>query len=257
VIVALPAAAQAPDLVAASISAPATATLGSSITVSASLRNSGDGAAAAELKYTWFISADRAVTVSDPVISTHPTPGLGVGQSVTVSDTVTLPAGLLVGAHWVGVCVNYEPPQFLLSEATLVNNCVTATAPTVLSSPTLSVATMGALPVATQYAPYGLSLEAAGGNGTYTWELASGALPRGLALEPGGVSDSDAFLVLRAFHDLDRGLALLCRVLGPALAGAEMHQHLVVRHPVKPGGEGRVAAEAADLAIQLDEHILR
>src|SRR5205085_11082429 len=38
---------------------------------------------------------------------------------------------------------------------------------------------------------------------------------------------------------------------------SEMHQDLVDRHPVQPCGERRITAKAADLAIKLDENILR
>ncbi len=36
-----------------------------------------------------------------------------------------------------------------------------------------------------------------------------------------------------------------------------MHEHLVNRQAMQPGGESRVAAETADLAKQMDEHLLR
>lgn len=191
VVLGLPAAAQAPDLTVTNVAGPTQAALGSVVNMAATFRNAGDAPVGAEYRYTWFISADRAVTISDIALGTGMSPDLPAGQSAMVmSGPITLPAGLTVGQWWVGVCVNFDPngsPRFGVSESTLVNNCATASVPVVLSSAQLSVTTPAMLPPSTQYAPWGLHLEASGGNGTYAWSVASGStLPAGLRLDQAG-----------------------------------------------------------------------
>lgn len=184
VVLALPAAAAAPDLSASQVVGPATGTPGAQVNISASLRNVGDAAVGAELDYTWFISSDRAVTISDTVIATRRTSvDLMPGQSTPLLEAVNLPAGLLAGPHWVGVCANYNGQAFVVSETSFANNCAQDPNPVIITAGQVAITTPPMLPMATQYGPYGLKLEAEGGNGTYEWSLETGSsLPAGLQL---------------------------------------------------------------------------
>ncbi|HEY1088908.1 MAG TPA: Ig domain-containing protein, partial [Archangium sp.] len=63
--------------------------------------------------------------------------------------------------------------------------CFTQVASVQVSTGAVTIVTTP-LPMATQYSPYGLRLQATGGNGTYSWELAGGSLPAGMSLSPSG-----------------------------------------------------------------------
>lgn len=182
----LPVAAHAaPDLAASQVVGPATGTPGAQVNVAATLRNLGDTAVGGELDYTWFISSDRAVTISDTVIVTRRVAtNLTPGQQTMLLEMVNLPSGLLAGPHWVGVCANFNGQGFVVAESSLANNCAQDPNPVIINAGPVSITTAAMLPMATQYAPYGLKLEAEGGNGQYEWTLEAGSsLPAGLQLD--------------------------------------------------------------------------
>lgn len=177
----------APDLVVTNVSSATTASPGTTLSVTRSFQNRGN-ARSASVKYTYFLSDNDAVTVSDRALTPVGTLGELDAQAIdTGSDSVALPADLQAGAYWLGACVNYDAASggYGEGEISIVNNCITG--PQVrLSTSELSILTHD-LPGATQYAPYGLRLEAAGGNGGFTWEVAAGSnLPTGLALSSAG-----------------------------------------------------------------------
>ncbi|MBX7097252.1 MAG: putative Ig domain-containing protein [Myxococcaceae bacterium] len=176
------------DLSVASITSPATGTPGGTIMPARTLLNGGNAAAAA-FKYTWVISDNSVATISDPSIFVGSVAGgLTSNQTDTMTDSMTLPSSLGAGKYWLGVCVNYDPmamPQFGIDEISRVNNCATAAQPIVISSGALTIATTS-LPGAAQYSPYGLRLQALGGDGSYAWTLSGGALPQGMALSAQG-----------------------------------------------------------------------
>ncbi|MBL8952439.1 MAG: hypothetical protein JNK82_16785, partial [Myxococcaceae bacterium] len=184
-----------PDLVVESVAVMGaqTAMPGGTISVARSIANRGN-APAANVKYQWFVSQNSVVSISD-------TP-LGAAQTIadlqpnvpnnTPPDTLTLPANLPAGLYWVGLCANYDPagtPMFPITEISQVNNCnqVAVGSPITVSSGQLAIITPAALPDAVQHSPYGIRLVAAGGNGSYGWALAPGAvLPPGLSFTPAG-----------------------------------------------------------------------
>ena len=176
-----------PDLVVSAFSSPTTTQPGAMLQVTRSLQNVGNAASTAA-KYTYFVSDNSVVSISDRALT--PVGQLGAltpGQVDMGMDTVALPNDLLPGRAWLGVCVNYDAATgaFGGGEITIVNNCFTG--PEIrVSTTTLTVVTTS-LPAATQYAPYGLRLQATGGTGEYAWEVASGsALPPGLTLSSAG-----------------------------------------------------------------------
>lgn len=176
-----------PDLVVSAFSSPTTAAPGAMLSVTRSFQNLGNAASAAA-KYTYFVSDNAVVSISDRALTPIGNLGALAAQAVDMSsDMVALPADLIAGRYWLGVCVNYDGASsaFGGGEITIVNNC--ATGPQVQVSTSQLTITTTTLPAATQYAPYGLRLQAAGGSGDYTWELASGSsLPPGLTLSTAG-----------------------------------------------------------------------
>lgn len=177
------------DLVATTFTAPATTQPGAMLQVSRAFRNSGNADAPA-FKYSYFLSDNSAVTVSDRALSpVGQVTALAVGATDTATDTVVLPTTLAPGNYWLGVCANYDSgaSRFGGGEITIVNNCLSATAPVQVSTTEVAIVTIS-LPAATQYAPWGLRLQALGGTGQYTWGLAVGSLlPVGLTLSADGV----------------------------------------------------------------------
>jgi uncharacterized protein (TIGR03382 family) len=178
----------APDLLAAAVAGPAAAVPGDMTSVTRTLANYGN-AAAGPFKYTYYLSDNSVVTVSDTVLNPVKTlDGLAANTTDMGSDIVALPTDLPVGRYWLGVCVNYDPtatPTFGLDEISRVNNCLSATSPTIVSRGELLVLAPP-LGAATQFAPYHEHFSATGGNGQYTWSLAGGELPVGMTLSSSG-----------------------------------------------------------------------
>ncbi|MBS1149958.1 MAG: Endonuclease/exonuclease/phosphatase family protein, partial [Myxococcaceae bacterium] len=178
------------DLVVSSVTGPTggTGAPGAAISAIRVIANVGNAAAAA-FKYTWFLSDNSVVTISDLKLSpVGSLAGLASGANDTQTEMITLPAALTAGQYWLGLCVNYEQgatPEFGITEITQVNNCATAATPILVSTGQVAVIT-STLPPATQYSPYGLRLKAAGGNGTYTWAQTGGSLPPGVSLAATG-----------------------------------------------------------------------
>jgi hypothetical protein len=179
-----------PDLMPASISAPTdTKTPGSTINLDRTIVNRGNAAVTVSTKYTYFLSDNAVVSLSDRVLGTAKTLAtLAAGATSTVADSVVLPSDLTPGRFWVGVCVDYDASNGgagTVAEISEVNNCAAAPGGFVVDTGTVAVLTR-TLPGASQYAPYGLHLEAAGGTGEYVWSLSAGLLPPGMALAKNG-----------------------------------------------------------------------
>jgi len=180
-----------PDLITAGIVAPAAAMPGASIALDRTFSNVGNAPAGGAFKYTWFLSENSVVSLSDQVLG--PSGQESDLQAMTSrggTDMIMLPSGLAAGRYWVGACVNYDPqgtPQFGLTEISQINNCSQAPSPIVISTGQLSIITPAVLPQAVQHSPYGVRLAAAGGNGSYAWAPAAGtSLPAGLTFSASG-----------------------------------------------------------------------
>ncbi len=174
------------DLVVTAVSAPTTAMPGATLQASRTFQNIGNADSIAA-KYSWFLSDNASVSIADRALHVGNLPVLAVAQTDIAMEPVTLPADLAPGSYWLGLCVNYDSgtSSFGGSEITIVNNCFTQSAAIQVSTGGVMIAT-SPLPQATQFAPYGVRLQASGGTGQYTWELANGVLPPGLTLSTAG-----------------------------------------------------------------------
>jgi hypothetical protein len=179
----------APDLVVASVSGPAQATSGQTLSITRAIQNAGSAPVTAAFKYTYFISDNSAVSYSDVAIAPAGTvASLAEGAVDTQTDSVVLPGTLAAGKYWVGVCVDYDPaatPVSTVTEISEVNNCTAALSGFILNTGALAIVTT-TLPGAAQYSPFGLRLQATGGDGQYSWTMPSGQLPAGMAMNPAG-----------------------------------------------------------------------
>jgi uncharacterized protein YkwD len=81
-----------PDLVVTGVSAPASASPGSRVTVSATVKNAGD--TSASYSYTsFYLSADQSVDSGDTYLGRVYTSSLSAGSARTVSCTAAIPSG--------------------------------------------------------------------------------------------------------------------------------------------------------------------
>jgi uncharacterized repeat protein (TIGR01451 family) len=174
------------DLVVTSFSTPTTAMPGAMLQVTRAFQNVGNAASNA-VKYTYFLSDNSVVSIADRSLLVGNLGGLTASQVDSSMDSIALPGDLAPGAYWLGVCVNYDAgtSQFGGSEITIVNNCFTQSAAVQVSTGSVAIASTP-LPDATQYAPYGLRLQATGGSGQYAWEQTAGSLPSGITLSSAG-----------------------------------------------------------------------
>lgn len=62
--------------------------------------------------------------------------------------------------------------------------------------------------------------------------------------------------ILGALDDLNRGFAVFGRLFHPHSAFAKVHQHLIDRQPMEPGGKGRLATKTSNFSKELYENLL-
>ena len=100
---------------------------GDSFTLSATVRNDGDGAAAATtLRY--YRSTDAAITSSDTSVGTDAVGGLSAGATSPESISLTAPSA--AGTYYYGACVDA-----VTGESDTTNNCSSAVSVTVSAPP--------------------------------------------------------------------------------------------------------------------------
>ena len=100
---------------------------GASFTLSATVRNDGDGAAAATtLRY--YQSTDGTITSSDTSVGTDAVGGLAAGA--TSSESISLTAPSAAGTYYYGACVDA-----VAGESDTTNNCSSAVSVTVSAPP--------------------------------------------------------------------------------------------------------------------------
>ena len=100
---------------------------GASFTLSATVRNDGDGAAAATtLRY--YRSTDGTITTSDTSVGTDAVGGLSAGATSPESISLTAPA--TAGTYYYGACVDA-----VTGESDTTNNCSSAVSVTVSAPP--------------------------------------------------------------------------------------------------------------------------
>ena len=100
---------------------------GASFTLSATVRNDGDGAAAATtLRY--YQSTDGTITTSDTEVGTDAVGGLSAGA--TSPESISLTAPSTAGTYYYGACVDA-----VTGESDTTNNCSSAVSVTVSAAP--------------------------------------------------------------------------------------------------------------------------
>src|SRR5262249_61924763 len=104
------AAAQMPDLVPISLTAPATGTTRVTMTVSWTVENQGTATAAAARNDDLWLSTDTVLGADDIFLVEQTQPGgLGVGASDTATRTFTVP-NVPPGNYFLLLTVDYPPP---------------------------------------------------------------------------------------------------------------------------------------------------
>ena len=196
---------------------------------------------------------------------------------------IQIPSDLAAGSYYVGILTD---PDDRVDEQNEINNGSTASERVVVGVDFVEVLT-GALPGAFVGVEYTAFLTARGGDGDYTWSLASGALPEGLSLlasageirgtpttvgtstfmlqvDSNGQTDSTSFSI--EVTELEGRLTIVTRSLLPGTIGqayppgqgdlpVEMQQHVVA-----VGGDGPITyslkgAAPAGLMLESDGYL--
>ena len=127
-----------PDLAVGSPSvSDSSPTTGATFTLSATVRNDGDGAAAATTTLRYYRSTDATITSSDTEVGTDAVEGLAAGA--TSPESIDLTAPPTAGTYYYGACV-----EAVSGESDTTNNCsgsvqVDVSGPSQLTSPDLAV----------------------------------------------------------------------------------------------------------------------
>ena len=131
-----------PDLVVAAPSVSDSGpTAGASFTLSATVRNAGEGASAATtLRY--YRTPDATITTSDTAVGTDEVAALAASGSSSESVDVTAPA--TAGTYYYGACA--DP---VTGESDITNNC-SSSVPVTVSEPDLVVAATHGKPIASR-----------------------------------------------------------------------------------------------------------
>jgi uncharacterized repeat protein (TIGR03803 family) len=90
-----------PDLVISGITAPASSTAGSSMTVKVTTKNTGGGDTAAPSETRLYLSTDAVVDPGDALLTTITVPDLGPGQAYAITRSITLPSSAMAGTYYL------------------------------------------------------------------------------------------------------------------------------------------------------------
>ncbi|EHR68926.1 CARDB domain-containing protein,subtilase family protease [Burkholderiales bacterium JOSHI_001] len=118
------------DLLPGAVSGPATGTVGTAITVSATVQNQGS-AASVPTTLSFYLSSDATITTGDLLLGTASINALAAGGSQAASGAVTLPAGLAAGSYTIGAIADSAGVQV---ESDEVNNARAGNTITVAAS---------------------------------------------------------------------------------------------------------------------------
>ena len=114
-------------------SSPAT---GATFTLSATVRNAGDGESAATM-LRFYRSTDATITTDDTAEGTAAVEGLDLSESTSASRQLTAPAA--PGTYYYGACVDAEA-----DESDITNNC-SAAVPVTVPEPVPALPLLGQL----------------------------------------------------------------------------------------------------------------
>jgi hypothetical protein len=119
-----------PDFVMKSVSGPASASTGGTITVSDTVSNEGDGTVDF-FSVVFWLSTDNVITASDTYIGYRNVKSLPSGGTSSANTTVTIPTSLSPGTYYIGATA--DPEQFVgetdETNNTAVGNQITITQP--------------------------------------------------------------------------------------------------------------------------------
>jgi subtilase family serine protease len=89
-----------PDLIVSSLSVPATAIMGTTVTITDTTQNSGGGDASASTT-TFYFSSNQTLDAGDILLDSRSVPALGTGASSTGLTSVTIPTGITAGTYYI------------------------------------------------------------------------------------------------------------------------------------------------------------
>lgn len=176
---------RAPDLQITSIApAPGPISPGAMLDVTANFANIGN--LEAQTDWRIVLSQNRAPSSNDLVLASSSSPlSLGIGENNEMTIPVTIPANIRPGRYYFGAVID---PVNTIPELIETNNTVRSEDQFDVEVGTVELTT-SSLPVAYVGVPFTTRLTAAGGDGSFVWELMGGTLPAGLTFVSGPVGE--------------------------------------------------------------------
>lgn len=119
-----------PDLISTAASGPTSAGPGTTVTVSNTVMNQGNGGASG-FTVGLYLSTDTMITTADTFVGSRTLAALGAGLSSNVATNVTIPASLAPGTYYWGVIADYTS---VLSESNEANNALSGNTVSIVRS---------------------------------------------------------------------------------------------------------------------------
>ncbi|MFH0926343.1 MAG: CARDB domain-containing protein [bacterium] len=110
-----------PDIYSLTMSAPNTAKLGESITVSDTTTNNGGGDAKISSKTYFYLSANKTWETTDIYLGQRSIPALAAGVNNTDSIVLTIPTGIVAGNYYLMVKVDGDNNVYETKEGNNIN----------------------------------------------------------------------------------------------------------------------------------------
>ncbi|MFN2603568.1 MAG: FG-GAP-like repeat-containing protein [Gemmatimonadaceae bacterium] len=126
-----------PDLMLDSMNAPANGAIGSTITVSAPVRNQGT-AASGQFRVAFYYSTDATITTADTFsggVCNFPS-GLAAGATAACGGPIPVPTGMTPGTYYVGAIID---DQSQVTESNENNNARASATTTVFTQPSVQI----------------------------------------------------------------------------------------------------------------------
>ncbi|MFK7797840.1 MAG: CARDB domain-containing protein [Aureispira sp.] len=120
-----------------------TITVGTSVTATAFLQNVGTAAAGGSV-VGYYLSTDNVYSANDVLLTTTNNTGLGIGDSVAIGSTLSLPNTTTAGNYYILFYADY---QNNIAENNETNNVQAVAVTVVLPLPDLLVSNAGVLPI--------------------------------------------------------------------------------------------------------------
>ncbi|QXE85498.1 S8 family serine peptidase [Geomonas nitrogeniifigens] len=149
-----------PDIEMASVSGPASGSIGQAITVSNTVITSATGGGSSGFNVALYLSTDSMISTSDIYLGSRYVNGLVAGGSSTSEMTLTLPSSASPGTYYIGAIADYDNK---VSESNEMNNAIAGNQIKVAASN----------PPGVVLTPTTVSVTEGGATATYTVALAS------------------------------------------------------------------------------------